>query len=179
MSSLSTPPTLLVEYCTLYLTCFGDHHGISTGSGRIRKVGTEVHHCDHCPQLFRYMHQASPRREPACCMGSHRIASAPCYLPPGTADIPAFENLYFTRMENNKSTNLTININSQHTAWRSRRRVKLYKAKKSLAIECLTIQLLQFRDCMTYSAFGSFAPAEAVLDLASPDGCRAELTQDN
>jgi len=30
--------------------------------------------------------------------------------------------------------------------------VKLYRAKQSLAIECHTIQLPQFRDCMTYSA---------------------------
>jgi len=31
--------------------------------------------------------------------------------------------------------------------------VKLYRAKQSLAIECHTIKLPQFRDCMTYSAF--------------------------
>jgi len=72
------------------------------------------------------------------------------------------ENLYFTRMNisgiktngNNKLTNLTININSQHIERdESRRHVKLYRAKQSLAIDCHTIQLPQFRDCMTYSAF--------------------------
>jgi len=31
--------------------------------------------------------------------------------------------------------------------------VELYRAKQSLTIECHTIQLPQFRDCMTYSAF--------------------------
>ena len=30
--------------------------------------------------------------------------------------------------------------------------MELYRAKQSLAIECHTIQLPQFRDCMTYSA---------------------------
>ena len=34
-----------------------------------------------------------------------------------------------------------------------RRHVELYRAKQSLAIECHTMQLPQFRDCMTYSAF--------------------------
>ena len=40
-----------------------------------------------------------------------------------------------------------------YTAWRSGKHVKLYRAKQSLALECHTIQLPQFRDCMTYSAF--------------------------
>jgi len=30
---------------------------------------------------------------------------------------------------------------------------EMYRAKQSLAIECHTIQLPQFRDCMTHSAF--------------------------
>jgi len=60
------------------------------------------------------------------------------------------------RTENNKLTNLTINTNSPHihcTSWRSRRHVKFYRAKQSLAIECHTIQLPQFSDCMTYALF--------------------------
>ena len=67
-----------------------------------------------------------------------------------------YENLYFTRMNisrsktngNNKLTNLTVNINSQHI-----QHDELCRARQSLAIECHTIHLPQFRDCMTYSAF--------------------------
>jgi len=74
-------------------------------------------------KLLRYMHQASPRREPACCMGSHRIASAPgvtCHpaqqtFPPSKIFIsPEWIYPVAKRTENNKSTNLTININSRH-----------------------------------------------------------------
>ena len=72
------------------------------------------------------------------------------------------------RTDNNKLTNLTININSQHIqhyevgyTWNY---IHLYshvgksihninRAKQSLAIECRTVQLPQFRDCTTYSAF--------------------------
>ena len=46
-----------------------------------------------------------------------------------------------------------------YAARRSRKHVKLYRAKQSLAIECHTIQLPQFRDCMTYSAYSTLSSA--------------------
>ena len=56
--------------------------------------------------------------------------------------------------ENNNLTNLTININSQHIQHDEVGNTRSYTEQNNLiAIECHTIQLPQFRDCMTYSTF--------------------------
>ena len=41
---------------------------------------------------------------------------------------------------------------------RRRKHVILYRAKQSLAIDCHTIQLPQFRDCMTHFLIAEFYP---------------------